>query len=223
MSTSKKFRFVSPGVFIDEIDRSQIPRLPAPVGPVIIGRTKRGPGMVPVTVNSWEEYVSVFGLPERGAGEGDIWRDGNTTSPHYAAYAAQAYLKNSSPVTIVRLLGTDSSEAIAGDKSLAGWVTENASANSSQLTNGGAYGLFIIPSASSYASDLTGTLAAVWYLDKGSIRLVGNDMVGADVGTAGAANFVANVGSNYEFRAIIENDAGTQNLVETTFNFNPNS
>ena len=225
MSTSKKFRFVSPGVYIDEIDRSQIPRLPAPVGPVIIGRTTRGPGMVPVTVGSWEEYVSVFGLPERGAGGADIWRDGNSTSPHYAAYAAQAYLKNSSPVTIVRLLGTDSPEAETGDKSLAGWVTENAASNTTNATNGGAFGLFIIPSSSNgdYSSNVTGALAAVWYLDKGAIRLVGDDMEGADVGTDGASNFVASVGSNYEFRAIIENDTGTENLVETTFNFNPNS
>ena len=222
MSTSKKFRFVSPGVFIDEIDRSQIPALPGAIGPVIIGRTTRGPGMVPVTVGSWEEYVSVFGLPERGTGGADIWRNGNSTSPHYAAYAAQAYLKNSSPVTIVRLLGTDSDEADGSAKSLAGWQTENADADSTRPLNGGAYGLFIIPSASSYASDVTGTLAAVWYLDKGSIRLVGNDMAGTTVGTAGAANFVANVGSNYEFRAVIENELSAS-VLETTFNFNPNS
>ena len=43
MTTSKKFRFVSPGVYISEIDKSQIPALPADIGPVVIGRAQRGP------------------------------------------------------------------------------------------------------------------------------------------------------------------------------------
>ena len=56
----KKFKFVSPGVFIDEIDNSQLPRLAAGVGPVIIGRSQRGPGMRPVQINSFAEFVNVF-------------------------------------------------------------------------------------------------------------------------------------------------------------------
>ena len=97
---AKKFRFVSPGVQIKEIDKSQLPRLPGAIGPVVVGRTLRGPGMVPVTVESYEEFVEKFGSPDRGAGSTDVWRNGNTTSPTYAAYAAEAYLKNSSPLTL---------------------------------------------------------------------------------------------------------------------------
>ena len=221
MSTSKKFRFVSPGVFIDEIDRSQIPRLPGAIGPVIIGRTARGPAMVPTTVQSWEEYVSKFGLPEKGVATADVFRDGNTTSPHYAAYAAQAYLKNSAPVTIVRLLGSESDDKTITGYESAGWTTENPAATQTLSTNGGAYGLFIIPSASSF-SDVTGALAAVFYLDKGVVRLVGDDFGGTDVGTDGVANFVASVGSDYEFQAIVEDGSGTT-VLNTTFNFNQNS
>ena len=33
-----KFKFVSPGVFIDEIDESGIPSLPERMGPLVIGR-----------------------------------------------------------------------------------------------------------------------------------------------------------------------------------------
>jgi hypothetical protein len=44
----KSFKFVSPGIFINEVDNSQLPRLPEELGPVIIGRAERGPGMVPV-------------------------------------------------------------------------------------------------------------------------------------------------------------------------------
>jgi len=222
MSTAKKFRFVSPGVFVDEIDRSQITRTAGPIGPVIIGRTQRGPGMVPTKVDSFSDYVQLFGSPVKGSGTGDIWRDGNTTSPTYAAYAAQAYLKNSGPITVVRLLGTQSDEPTTTGYQLAGWKTENPAADVLVASNGGAYGLFIVPSASSYASDITGALAAIWYLDKGAMRLVGNDFGGNTVGTEGAANFVANIGSSFEFQAIIEDEVGST-IKNTTFNFNPNS
>ena len=43
----KKFRFVSPGVFINEIDNSQLPASPAGIGPLVIGRARSGPGLRP--------------------------------------------------------------------------------------------------------------------------------------------------------------------------------
>ena len=98
-AASKKFRFVSPGVQIKEIDRSQLPKESAAIGPVIIGRTQRGPGMVPVKVSSFLEFTEVFGPPNRGGTSADVWRTGNNTSPLYAAYAAEAWLKNASPLS----------------------------------------------------------------------------------------------------------------------------
>ena len=78
MSDSRKFKFVSPGIFLNEIDQSQIPALPDNVGPVIIGRTEKGPGMVPTKVNSFREFVEKFGNPVAGRGGGlDVWREGN--------------------------------------------------------------------------------------------------------------------------------------------------
>ena len=41
--SAKKFKFVSPGVFLNEVDQSQLPKLANNVGPVIIGRAQRGP------------------------------------------------------------------------------------------------------------------------------------------------------------------------------------
>ena len=46
--SAKKFKFVSPGVFLSEIDNSQLPKEPGGIGPVIIGRTRRGPALKPV-------------------------------------------------------------------------------------------------------------------------------------------------------------------------------
>ena len=76
-----KFKFVSPGVFVDEIDNSQLPAQAAPIGPVVIGRTAMGPAMRPVTVSSFSEFIEVFGAPVAGGGGGDLWRDGNYTAP----------------------------------------------------------------------------------------------------------------------------------------------
>ena len=45
----KSFKFISPGIFIDEIDNSQLPAVAAEMGPVIVGRTERGPAMRPVS------------------------------------------------------------------------------------------------------------------------------------------------------------------------------
>jgi len=145
----KKFRFVSPGIFINEIDRSQVPRTPARMGPVIIGRSERGPGFRPTTVHSYAEFVEIFGNPIPGGEVDDVWRNGNYDGPTYGAYAAQAYLRNNNPVTFVRLLGAhhDSNEGtnsgVIGNHGSAGWQTTNL-----QGSGGGAYGLFVMPSAS---------------------------------------------------------------------------
>ena len=102
----KNFKFVSPGVFINEIDNSFIPRSPSAIGPVIIGRAQRGPAMQPVRVESFSEFVNVFGDTVPGNGGGDIYRNGNLQSPMYGTYAAKAFLRaNVAPLTYIRLLG----------------------------------------------------------------------------------------------------------------------
>ena len=61
MSALNKFTFISPGIFVSEIDESQNPIAPEVMGPVIIGRTTKGPAMRPVKVNSIQEYIDTFG------------------------------------------------------------------------------------------------------------------------------------------------------------------
>ena len=151
------FKFVSPGVFVNEVDNSQLPRLPDQMGPVIIGRAERGPAMVPVRVDSFAEFVETFGAPVAGGQGDDVWRQGNKLGPTYGAYAAQAYLKNGSPITFVRLLGDQSPDAdpIEG---AAGWEAV------------GAYGLFVGAGAAD-------KLAAVIYAQSDSncpIKIDGN-------------------------------------------------
>ena len=218
MADTRKFRFVSPGVFLDEIDNSQIPKTPQQVGPVIIGRTLRGPGLKPVRVESMAEFIEVFGEPVPGGETGDVWRNGNRTSPMYATYAAQAWLKNTSALTIVRLLGAQHPEAETGGGQ-AGWSVD--SVGSTVDEDGGAYGLWVMPSGS---NALTGTLAAVWYVNNGYVKLEGKY---ADLhptgGTAakGVMDVVRSQGSSHQYKAVVVND--TTAVVTASFNFDPNS
>ena len=121
----KNFKFVSPGVFINEIDNSFIPQSPDAIGPVIIGRSQKGIGMEPVKVESYSEFVNTFGDTVPGFGGGDIYRNGNKQSPMYGTYAAKAFLNsNVAPLTYVRLLGQQTSIGkAAGGDAAAGWKT----------------------------------------------------------------------------------------------------
>jgi len=207
----KKFRFVSPGIFINEIDNSQLPKAATEVGPVIIGRTERGPGMRPVRVNSFSDFVETFGNPIPGGSGGDVWRDGNYTAPTYAAYAAQAWLKNAAPCTVVRLLGTQHDDENGG---VAGWNTGA----------GLAYGLFISAYDSTEGTETTNkkaALAAVIYTtDDTKLGLVGTSpdagalTSGSDAFSCGA--WCISQGQDYEFKI---NVGGSSKV----FNFNRNS
>ena len=165
--SAKDFKFVSPGVFIEEIDNSQVPKLSVAIGPLVIGRSRRGPAYQPVRVDSFSEFVTIFGNPVAGEEASDLWRGGMPTAPTFAAYAAQAWLKNSSPLTFVRLLGDQSPDAAATDTATAGWKTSDIDAT----VGGGAYGLFVVPSSSfvrgaqalSGIEIVTGSLAAIIY------------------------------------------------------------
>jgi len=223
----KSFKFISPGIFINEIDNSQLPAVPGEIGPVVIGRTERGPAMRPVQVNSFSEFVNVFGNPIPGGQGGDVWRDGNYTAPTYAAYAAQAYLRNSNALTVVRLLGAQKAGLSSTSAGRAGWETSGSNTTSA-ATNGGAYGLFVFPSGSATTA-LTGTLAAVWYLDKGTIELSGTIRGTSTQAEASAVlmqdaakvGVIAGAGTN-EYKVVIKDESGNTEH-ETSFNFTRSS
>ena len=211
----KSFKFISPGIFINEVDNSQLPKIGAEIGPVVIGQTARGPAMRPVKVNSFSEFVEVFGNPSPGATGVDVWRDGSQGAPTYASYAAQAYLRNSNALTVVRLLGAQHADATDAGK--AGWKTTSENTDVAS-TNGGAYGLFIFNSASA-ATQVNGALAATWYLTEGSIELSGTLRDAGSV-VSGAAGLINDNGG--EYKAVIKDSSGAK-VKETSFNFTPSS
>jgi phage tail sheath protein FI len=203
----KQFKFVSPGVFINEIDNSELPNQSDAIGPTIIGRLERGPALRPIKVQSYSEFVNIFGEAIPGGDGKDVWRNGNYTAPTYAAYAAQAYLRNSAPVNIVRLLGDENPNAT--DTGKAGWKAGASTAT-------GAFGLYLWPSSSA-AQHGTGTLAAIWYCEAGTtVRLTGSSPAGT--ATASVGQIVQSVGTDYGFKAQVVEAGG--DTYTTEFNFN---
>lgn len=220
----KNFKFVSPGVFINEIDNSFRPRAPDLIGPVIIGRSAKGLAGEPTKVESYAEFVELFGDTVAGNAGGDVYRDGNYQSPMYGTYAAKAFLRaNVAPVTYLRLLGQQTSTGnSAGGAAAAGWKTDKTPSETSAANteNGGAYGLFLFTSSSAVEGDLgEGKCAAIWYLQNGFIQLSGA-LWGSGSVTASAGAFISS-DSKGNYKAIIN---GTSQGSETfTFNFNNNS
>jgi hypothetical protein len=217
MSISK-YKFVSPGVFVNEIDNSQLPALAPAMGPVIVGRTERGPSMRPIKVNSFSEYIELFGETVPGGRGGDVWREGNYTSPMYATYAAQAWLRNGQTATVIRLLGTQNTNHTNGE---AGW----GSYTRYEAHGGGSYGLFLIDSGSA-TNELTGTLAAVWYFpDDYAIQLSGT-LRNTATQVTGNATLISegaeiSDGVAHEYTALITSGGITQK--EVKFNFDSDS
>jgi len=224
----KKFKFVSPGVFTNEIDNSRLPSTPEGIGPVVIGRLPHGPAMRPVQVSSFEEFVNIFGAPEPGGKGGDVWRDGNKSSPTYAAYAAQAWLRNNSPITVMRLVGKEHSDATTAG--LAGWKTSNGPTNHVE-SNGGAYGLFVAKSQSGPVTatgiEASGALAAVWYVENGAIGLAGVTGSATQAGaTLSGTNVLVQARATYaEYEAVIFQYTGSSasEKERIRFNFNRDS
>jgi hypothetical protein len=155
----EKFRFVSPGVQINEIDDSVItPALPT-IGPVVIGRTAKGPAMQPVVVGSTAELERVFGTTYNGkVGSADVWRTGIPTAPTLATYAAQAFLRNSSPVTVIRLGGVTPETSLGESAASVGWSNVIS----------GTYGLFAVTASGS------AVLGAVIYTSGSDVKLFNN-------------------------------------------------
>ena len=218
---SRKFRFVSPGVFLKEIDNSQLPRTPEGVGPVIIGRTRKGPAMKPYKVRSLEEFERVFGRPMPGNQGEDPWRDGTgLLAESYLPYAAKAYLSADidSPVTVIRLAGVAGDDAAADTTGEPGWDAA-----------GGAYGIFLTKKDSA-ATTASLELAAIFYGASGSdfgIKMKGQHATGSTSDSIKTLSGSLIKPSNGKFTVQLSSSAGVRDVsfsfdeMRKDFNTNP--
>ena len=221
-NSTKKFKFISPGVFVDEIDQSQLPATPTEVGPVVIGRARKGPANKPVKIESFSDFVQTFGNPVAGNEGGDVWRSGNNTAPTYAAYAAKAWLRNNSPLTFLRVLGDqDSAATLAGGK--AGWAVGTAG---SENTSGGVYSLVVWPSSSLHTEEVVaqGAVAAQIYMQEGRVLL------SASTGQNGSTLYAVDTkddftlvfsGSNVDEKVKVSLNPSSNNFIRKALNTNP--
>jgi hypothetical protein len=222
-NSTKKFKFISPGVFVDEIDQSQLPATPTEVGPVVIGRSRKGPGDKPVLVNSYSDFVQTFGNPVAGNEGGDVWRDGNHTAPTYAAYAAKAWLRNNAPLTFVRTLGTQDDNATDAGK--AGWRVPPCKL----VEQGGVYALVVWPSSSTYQNSgigvpVSGAVAAQFYSATGRVLLSGTLAEGSDVTDVRTdlGSTIYEVSTNDNFKLVFTTPTGSY-VNEVTVSLDPSS
>lgn len=240
----KSFKFISPGVFIHEIDNSGIPNAVENIGPLVIGRSPRGLAMQPVKVNSYSEFIDMFGNTVPGGSNEDVYRKGNYSSPMYGTYAANAFLKSGvAPLTYVRLLGQQTTAGSdSGGDAAAGWkTTQNPGTNPAAM--GGAYGLFVCASGSSphlYGDSWTTTsgdsnagnplhLAAIFYINSGSLKLRGSartstttTQTGSGVNdTINAANVVIGMDSDGLFNLVVSGSNKGNRIIK--FNFDDDS
>ena len=168
-----KFDFLSPGVLLREFDKSQLPAGDDGEGLIIIGNATKGPGNIPVRVRDRDTLEQLFGTPVPPNESAD-WRESSISAPTYGLYAAHAWLSQpTANVSFVRLIGEEHESQSSGI--YAGWKTTGVqkSSVSDIADNGGAYGLFVFPSASALADNVTGTLAAIFYCQEGALRLSG--------------------------------------------------
>ena len=239
MPEFKNFKFVSPGVQIKEIDNSQRPRKAESIGPVVIGRARKGLAMEPIKVESYSDFVDMFGDTVAGQGGGDVYRNGNDMqSPMYGTYAAKAFLRaNVAPLTYIRVLGQEASNATAG-AGQAGWKTDN-----SLNAGGGAFALWVFKSASfdpagkhiAFTGSKAGQLAAIWYVDNGTVKLSGSAFGSSSLAPVvkSAGTFV-NSNAQGEFKVEIVGsttgrtdvvtfgfDDSNENFIRKKFNTNP--
>ena len=216
----KSFKFVSPGVFINEIDNSFIPKSADAIGPVVIGRATRGLAMTPVKVESYSEFVEMFGDTVPGNGGGDISRYGNRQSPMYGTYAAKAFLNaNVAPLTYIRLLGTQNSNATSG---YAGWKTAANPVSGNVFragggnvdSIGGAFGLWLFPSGGfgddgkDAKSVGTGSLAAIFYVEQGATVMLSGTMFYQGQKDLGLGKLIRNDSTSKEYTLAITSSTG---------------
>ena len=96
-------KVVSPGVFTNEIDASFLPAAIGDIGAAIVGPTVKGPAMIPTVIQTFSEFESVFGT---------TFRSGSNYYQYLTSHAAEQYLQNGGPLTVIRVSDATAAQAV---------------------------------------------------------------------------------------------------------------
>ena len=122
-------KILSPGVFTNEIDQSFLPATPGPVGAAVVGPTVKGPILEPTVVNSYSEYINIFG---------ELIESGSDKFQYLTSHTAKEYLRQGGPLTVVRV-GTPSLNKATAVVNTSGTAVDGNKASGS-LTIAGTFG-----------------------------------------------------------------------------------
>jgi phage tail sheath protein FI len=122
-------KILSPGVFTNEIDQSFLPATPGPVGAAVVGPTVKGPILEPTVVNSYSEYINIFG---------ELIESGSDKYQYLTSHTAKEYLRQGGPLTVVRV-GTPSLNKATAVVNTSGTAVDGNKASGS-LTIDGTFG-----------------------------------------------------------------------------------
>ena len=126
---------ISPGVFLNENDLSQITSGPIAVGAALIGPTVIGPVNIPTKVTTYSQYKSLFGA---------AFVSGGTSQEYLTSMAALNYFEQGGDSLLVTRVASGS------------YTSATASVASSYLSTPGTYATASIPVTSFTSSAVTG-------------------------------------------------------------------
>lgn len=93
--------FLSPNVFVREVDLSFRPQEIPAVGMAVIGPTVRGPAFMPTPISTYSEYIRWFG---------DVFTSGSGASEkqykYLTTHTVQEYIKYGQQCTVVRIMNS---------------------------------------------------------------------------------------------------------------------
>lgn len=119
--------YLSPGVFVNEVDQSFRQAPPPPVGAAVIGPTVRGPAFKPTPISTYSEYIRWFG---------DTFTSGSGASERQYKYltthTVEQYIKYAQVCTVIRVMN-------AGYQPAYSYVMQSASYQQA-LLGSGSYG-----------------------------------------------------------------------------------
>ena len=195
---------LSPGVLLQETDKSFITPGVDPSGMAIIGPTARGPVNIPLQINNYSDFKEIFGT---------TFQNGTQREEYFTHLAVKNYFANGGASALVTRVVSGSFTSAANTH-----ITSSKGGEPGRLT-----------STQTTASDSTGTWnAADEENTYSSVALSGGSGTGGKVSVTISASILTNLtlslGANYELNDVLEfagsevNGGGTHTLEPLTVN-----